>query len=280
MAVHLFLSPHLDDAIVSCGGLIHQLAQQGERVIILTVMAGEPVDDLPETPALQAINAHWGTGRSYISERRAQDVRAALKLGARVVHLPLYECLFRTARSGDGTQTALYPDEDSRYGDCSEADEARLTLLGSSSPVREDVVFIYAPLCADHHVDHCLVRDWALVVTASKGAPQLKFYEEYPAFQNKMTLGQALDYYRREIPALTLDLEVVLLGEEDATAKIEALQCYESFVQARWQTRDAMEHSVQDYLKSCGGGSLAERLWAASFKPSPVESSQTIDIIP
>jgi LmbE family N-acetylglucosaminyl deacetylase len=280
VAVHLFLSPHLDDVVLSCGGLIHRLSERGERVIILTVMAGAPVDDLPETPALRAINARWSSARQHVAERRAEDVRAALRLGARVVHLPLCECVFRSARSGDGTRAALYPDADSRYGDYDPADDARLILLQSPSPVRADVVAIYAPLCADQHVDHRLVRDWALVLTGAKDAPALKFYEEYPAFQNKIALSQALEYYRREIPALALELEIALLSEEDVLAKTQALRCCESVAQARWQTVETMEQALQDYLRSCGSGQPAERLWRVATTPSSPETAQTIDIIP
>ena len=38
----LYLSPHLDDAALSCGGQIAQATRQGRRVLIVTVMAGDP----------------------------------------------------------------------------------------------------------------------------------------------------------------------------------------------------------------------------------------------
>ncbi len=37
----IFLSPHPDDAVLSCGGWIYQLAQDGERPIVITLFGGD-----------------------------------------------------------------------------------------------------------------------------------------------------------------------------------------------------------------------------------------------
>lgn len=280
MPVHLFLSPHLDDAVLSCGGTIHQLAQRGEQVVILTVMAGEPPDNLPNTPSLQAVQARWGTGHHLVGARRAEDIRAARRLGAKVVHLTLLECLFRTARSGDGSRAALYPKEDSPFREYEKADEAQVLLLESQSCVREGVVTIYAPLCVDHHIDHRLVRDWALVLTGAKSAPALKFYEEYPSIRNKMALNRVMLFYKQQMPALSFTRESVPLQEANVTAKIQALRSYESHLQVLWQSLDAMERSVRDYLLICGEGRPAEQYWAVNVTAPTDEFARTVDIIP
>jgi LmbE family N-acetylglucosaminyl deacetylase len=280
MGVHLFLSPHLDDVVLSCGGTIHHLKERGEQVVILTVMAGDPPNTLPDTPLLRAVQARWGAGQHHVSERRREDINAARQLGAKVVHMPLLECLFRTARSGDGSRTALYPQEESAFSDYEKADEIRLLLLESQSCVREGVVTIYAPLCVDHHVDHRLVRDWALVLTGAKTAPALKFYEEFPSIQNKMALNRVMQFYRQQMPALSFSQENIALNANNVTAKIKAVRCYESHLQVLWQTVDAMERSVRDYLLFCGEGRPAEQFWVVSMTASMDEPVRTVDIIP
>jgi LmbE family N-acetylglucosaminyl deacetylase len=280
MGVHLFLSPHLDDVVLSCGGTIHQLKHRGEQVVILTVMAGDPPDTLPDTPLLQTVQAQWGAGQQQVSTRRKEDVNAARQLGAKVVHLPLLECVFRTARSGDGSRTALYPREESAFSNYEKADEIRVLLLECQSCVREGVVTIYAPLCVDHHVDHRLVRDWALVLTGAKNAPALKFYEEFPSIQNKIALNQVMHFYRQEMPALSLSRESVVLSADDVTAKIKAVRCYESHLQVLWQSADAMVKAVRDYLLFCGDGRPAEQFWAVKVTASTEEPVRTVDIIP
>jgi len=57
--MHLFLSPHLDDAVYSCGGTIHQLTSQGTPVQILTFMAGDPPTPLPDTPITRDLHRRW-----------------------------------------------------------------------------------------------------------------------------------------------------------------------------------------------------------------------------
>ncbi|MHA1202091.1 MAG: PIG-L family deacetylase [Candidatus Heimdallarchaeaceae archaeon] len=45
---HIFLSPHLDDAVVSCGGTIAKLVYQREDVLVLTVFTKNP--DIKKIP--------------------------------------------------------------------------------------------------------------------------------------------------------------------------------------------------------------------------------------
>jgi LmbE family N-acetylglucosaminyl deacetylase len=37
---HIFISPHPDDAALSCGGLIAHLRELGQNVIIISVFSG------------------------------------------------------------------------------------------------------------------------------------------------------------------------------------------------------------------------------------------------
>ncbi len=69
--MHLFLSPHPDDAVLSCGGLIHQLTQKGEPVTILTVMAGDPPDPLPDTPLVRELHQRRSSRQNPCTSTRA-----------------------------------------------------------------------------------------------------------------------------------------------------------------------------------------------------------------
>ena len=198
MGTHLFLSPHLDDAILSCGGVIHHLAQDGERVIIVTAMAGEPPDALPDSPVLHAIRTQWANANNTFRARRAEDAQAAHSLKAQVYHMALLESAFRQTLCGAGSPIALYPEHDSVFA-INEADDARLTLFETRLPF-EEVITIYAPFGVDNHVDHQLVRDWALVLTGPAHAPALKFYEEYPHARSKASVQRAQAFYQHSRP--------------------------------------------------------------------------------
>ncbi len=258
MATHLFLSPHLDDAILSCGGAIHALTSRGERVIVVTVMAGEPGEPLPETPVMQALRAHWRG--SPVRTRRAEDAQAARTLGAQVYHLGLTECAFRTTLCGAGDWIALYPEHDSPFAGINEADEARLILFETRLPFA-DAAAIYAPLGVDNHVDHLLVRDWGLVLTGALGTPALVLYEEYPHARNKAAVARALAYYQHELPALALTVETTRLSADDCDAKLQAMACYRSHLHVLWNDAAEMEQLARAYMNAIGERTPAERCW-------------------
>ena len=260
MSVHLFLSPHLDDAILSCGGVIHRLSGSGERVIVVTAMAGEPQGVEIDSPVLQAIRAQWKDAENVFATRRAEDAQAAQQLGAQIYHLALTECAFRATMCGVGDWIALYPQYDSPFEAINEADEARLTLLQTRLPF-EAIAAIYAPLCVDDHVDHRLVRDWALVLTGSQDAPALIFYEEFPHARNKTALQRAQNFYHKQLPALAMEREMMALDEENLTAKLRAMRCYRSHLNVLWTDAAEMDTITREYMLLLGSGTPAERYW-------------------
>jgi LmbE family N-acetylglucosaminyl deacetylase len=256
MGLHLFLSPHLDDAVLSCGGRIHSLTHSGERVVILTVMAGDPLEPLPDSPLIHALKDKWPPAR----QRRHEDAQAAAILGAQVYHMGLQESIFRKTVCGAGDWIALYPDYDSPFGDINEADEARLILFEAGLPF-QDITSLYAPYCIDQHVDHRLVRDWALVLTGSNDAPELRFYEEYPHVRTKGAIQRARAIYRQKLPALKLGYEIVPLSEDDLAVKLDAMRCYRSHLHVLWDDMEQMEQLTRDYMINLGGGVPAEACW-------------------
>ncbi|MEP7291761.1 MAG: PIG-L family deacetylase [Chloroflexota bacterium] len=260
MGVHLFLSPHLDDAILSCGGVIHRLGRNGERTIIVTAMAGDPQDAPIDSPVLQAIRAQWDEAVNPIATRRAEDAQAAHELNAQIYHLALTECAFRATLCGVGEWIALYPQYDSPFQAINEADDARLVLLETHLPF-DGITRIYAPLCVDDHVDHRLVRDWALVLTGSLDAPQLVFYEEFPQARTKGSLQRAQDFYRKQMPALVMEREIALLDEDDLAAKLRAMRCYRSHLNVLWNDLAEMDTITRELMQSIGNGAPAERYW-------------------
>lgn len=260
MSVTLFLSPHLDDAVLSCGGLIHHLVQSGEQVVIVTAMAGAPRSPLPDSPLLRAAQAHWDGSPDPTAIRRTEDAQAAGCLGAQVYHLPLPECAFRATVCGTGDWIALYPDYDSPFGDINDADDARLTLFETRLPFPA-ITAIYAPLGVDEHVDHRLVRDWALVLTGSTDAPALHFYEEYPHARNRAAVQRAEQHYEQQIPPLALARLVVALADDDLDAKLKAMQCYASHLHILWNDFAEMEAMAREFMLKCGDGTPAERFW-------------------
>jgi len=72
----VILSPHLDDAVFSCGGLL--AARPGATVV--TVFAGLPADDVPLTD--WDARCGFESARQAMTARREEDARALAALGA------------------------------------------------------------------------------------------------------------------------------------------------------------------------------------------------------
>jgi LmbE family N-acetylglucosaminyl deacetylase len=260
--MHVFLSPHLDDVVLSCGATIAHLKQQGETVVLLTAMAGEPPDDAPETPLVRTLRERFEGVKKALVTRRQEDVNAAMCLGVKVYHLAVLPSTFRCAPTMDGP-FPLYPDESSQYGDIHPADDARVSLLAMPLPFHDNVTCIYAPLGVGHHVDHQLVRDWGLVLGGARGAPPLRFYAEYPYAMTLAATEKALAYYEQNIPSLRLRAEIFPMTDELIILKQAALHCYSSKVNTAWETMVDIERIVQDWTAAAKQGQAPERLWLA-----------------
>jgi LmbE family N-acetylglucosaminyl deacetylase len=99
---YIYISPHLDDAILSAGGLIYEQTSCGAEAEIWTVTAGFPPDgDL--SPFAQAIHHSWGVASAadVISARRAEDRKAARIVGAKAIHFDFLDCIYRRGRDGN-----------------------------------------------------------------------------------------------------------------------------------------------------------------------------------
>jgi LmbE family N-acetylglucosaminyl deacetylase len=260
--MHLFLSPHLDDVVLSCGATIARLKQQGETVIILTVMAGEPPEAVPDTPVVRALREKFEGVNKAVVTQKAEHAHAAMCLGVQVYHLSLLDSAFRTAPALDGPMS-LYPSEDSQRGVVHPADDAKIRLLSTPLPFPGKVTSVYAPLACGNNVDHQLVRDWGLVLGGPNVGPALRFYGDYPDVRNKELLDRAFRYYAQTVPNMRLRPETVFLSDGDLITKISAMRCYASQVNISGESLDGMERSVREWMISEGGGKPAERFWLA-----------------
>ncbi len=252
---HVFLSPHLDDVVFSCGGTIHRLSYQQEHVTVVNVMAGDPPAPLPDTPLVRELHTRWAAGENPMPHRRSEDRDALDCLGAEAIYLNLPDCVYRTAPDGTG----LYPDgDDDIFGSIHPQDptQQRLTDLPVPGTKR-----LYAPLAIGNHVDHCLVRDWALRLTEQRPDIKLLFYADYPYDENPMNAHQTLDAFDFSD---ALQMVTYTISIDDYEAKVRAFQRYESQLSTFWPDANTMKDRLYQYMTRIGEGILAERYWQYS----------------
>ena len=249
---HVIISPHFDDGVFSCGGMAHRLRRAGHSVTIVTMMGGVREGAAPDSPILRDLLRRWEAGVDPLRHRQLEDERAAQVLGVEFSHIPLTDCVYRVV---DGT--ALYPSEESLFGEVHAADFAPRLLQGIGVPQIGDSTTVYLPLAVGHHVDHQIVLDWGLrQIAENPGSWSLRFYAEYPYSNADKSTELALDALGMAlVPAdFTLD-------EADMRAKLDAIACYHSQISTFWQDLRDMEADVRRAFSDLQTGAYVERMW-------------------
>jgi LmbE family N-acetylglucosaminyl deacetylase len=224
---HLYLSPHLDDVVLSCGGRIHQLTLVGKSVLVVTVFAGSPhlspgaADGVPSL-YIAGLHQRWKTATDAPAVRRAED-RAALRvLRADFHHLPYPDCIYR---QHPVTGEFLYQSDGDIFAEVHPVEfslAAELEKVLAAWVGAPETVTIYAPLTAGHHVDHQIVAAAALGLQAT--GHRVLFYEDYPYTKDPAALPAA----RRRMGGDNWQPESFPLSAQDLTAKTNAVLCYRS----------------------------------------------------
>lgn len=157
---HVFISPHLDDAVLSAGNLLVKLRSKQESVIIITVFtsfgAYPPSDD---AMAFMKSCGYSTTG-NFQKQRHKEERDATKILHAKPTFLNFTDGLFRIIRSLLGRSQPIYPSFSQLLrGQISPLDDnLRKTLTSTLRQAIQDDDILYAPLGIGNHVDHIIVH--------------------------------------------------------------------------------------------------------------------------
>lgn len=244
----LYLSPHLDDVVLSCGGRINKQTSRGLTVGILTVFTGDLDDSLNDSFArlyTEAMNLKPSEAMPF---RRSEDLEACRKLGAEPIHWDFVEATGRHTKLR--SVNALFKDPPAGDGSLIDALAVQLRDFEGSPE-------IIAPLGIGGHMDHVVVRRAAELAKPRN----LLFYEDFPYVHHCR---------KRECTARSAGLtpRVAELAPVDISARIDAIQAYGSQIGPLFATRYLKPKSWPDmpgqvitYVQEVGG----ERYWRASW---------------
>ena len=145
--VALALSPHLDDAAFSCGGMLARLARSGWRIVVATAFTRSV-----RNPAGFALACQTDKGIAadvdYMALRRAEDAAAMAMLGAEPIWLNFPEAPHR----GYGSAVEL-------FGEILASDDMEIPLADAIRALLAELAprVILAPQAIGGHVDHLLL---------------------------------------------------------------------------------------------------------------------------
>lgn len=234
----IYVSPHLDDAVLSAGGLIFDQTRAGLPVEIWTVCCGFP-NTSEVSPFAQFLHFQWGfsTVEETIRSRRAEDECAAAAVGTTSVHFDFLDCIYRRGPDGEwlypsGVFVPPHPADADLPGQMAAALASRLQL--------DDVVV--CQLAIGSHVDHILVRR----AVEGLGCPVL-YLADIPYF---LKHPEELEGSARGMGA-----EVRPVSEAGVSAWQEGVAAYTSQLSTLFEPPDQLLGAVSAY----GAGGI--RLW-------------------
>jgi len=213
-APELLLSPHWDDAVLGCWGLL----ASDRELLVLNVFAGLPA---PGRRGVWEQVSRARDSRERAQMRMAEDREAIGIAGREPINLPLLEVGYRRKRRAAAT---------------SAIDRAACEAVPGQRVSR-----VYAPAAIGGHADHLLVRAWALALLRDAGIP-VELYAEppycvfhgWPAWVDGGEADPARDvdaYWRSflagvpELPDLRA-ATIVRLDAAAASAKLSAIERY------------------------------------------------------
>jgi LmbE family N-acetylglucosaminyl deacetylase len=238
----IYVSPHFDDAVLSCGGLIYEQCRQGLAVEIWTICAGVPPAGTL-SPFAQEMHRQWGTSSAEetVNVRRQEDQQAGNVLGASVRHFNTPDCIYRRSRQG----TALYTEDVfvPRHPLESGLDRA---IAGALRRQLQDGDVLVCPLGIGCHVDHLLTR--AAVERLDR---RTCYYADIPYLLSRPeSLPEAISGLKENVYQVSgMGLQAWQLG----------IACYLSQLKVLFESQVQMRSAIQEYWMVVPG----LRLWEA-----------------
>ncbi|MFF0474875.1 PIG-L deacetylase family protein [Streptomyces sp. NPDC004284] len=185
----IVLSPHLDDAVLSCGALLGWAGRRAPvTVATLFTEAAPPPYTLSARQYLRQTRAR--DAEELFADRREEDRRVLELLDVDCRHVGLVDGLFRRlprARRGGGRLSRVLPELDHVYptyrmhlsrGRVSAYDAETLRAVGETVdallPGRSGGL-VLAPLGVGGHADHVLVR-----TAAERSGRRIVYYSDFP----------------------------------------------------------------------------------------------------
>lgn len=231
----IYISPHLDDAVLSAGGFLYEQAQAGNPVEIWTIVCGFPQPgDL--TPFAQQLHQQWGTGTAEetVKLRRIEDEKAASILQAKVVHFDVPDCIYRRGPESE----PLYLDI---FVSPHEA-EAHLPdqITQKIAPDLQPDDRVICQLGVGGHVDHILVRR-----AVERLNRPLWYTADIPY----------LFWHPEELAALVAGMKASLqpITKAGLNAWIEAVLTYESQISTLFECPEKVDEDIRSYYSKHEG---------------------------
>ncbi len=253
----LVVSPHLDDGVLSVGGIIERAVANGAEVVVATAFTADNAPGATMSPLAAELHAFWDLGPNPFVQRRKEDVASVSILGARVLHGQLLDALYRTRASGD----PLYPTRQSLFRPPSDRDgigDALFRLLdGWIRDISPDLIL--APLGVGRHVDHVVTAN-ALHRLAGMRPINVALYEDMP-YSTGLFPPVAPDNPEAALVRTPWRVTGSQVISVNLSGKLAAIAAYASQIADIFPDGLEFRSVFHDYMGKFAEGGFAERIW-------------------
>ncbi len=184
----IFISPHLDDAVLSCGLLLSKLSELKKNVTIVTTFT-KCTPKFPSPQAFEFVHAcGYKSGPKLFADRIKEDIKAANLIQAKVVHLGFVDAAWRTDKNG----IAIYTSDAAQFSGIVKSSDRKMPkkiqgrIMRLLRSLNNSVVL--APLSIGGHVDHVIVNR---IIKKTPG--EILFWQDQPYASNKNNLKEFSD---------------------------------------------------------------------------------------
>ncbi len=249
---HIYLSPHLDDAAISCGGSIARFVASGDAVLVVNICSASPPVGQALSAFAQQMHAQWGLPPAEaVQQRLHEDIEALETLGVDSYQLDLLDAIYRCP--------ADYVNDPTLFGTIASDDSLAKTLLSHLQPLvaRFPGAIIYAPLGVGNHVDHQATYHAAMAL--AKQGYTVACYEDLPYTAVRGALERRLS----QIGGADLFLPTVMAIDPTLARKISAIEAYASQIGTLFGSSTAMERTIREYAEGLrpDSSTYGERIW-------------------
>lgn len=239
----VILSPHLDDAALSCGGLLHALREHVSTLVV-SISCG----------TLRVVGADGSakvsSRRGHVSSRtrRREDIAAMHSVDTDFVHLSFADGIYRRSPL---TGRLIYRNERERWvapriEDMAHIEELYLVLRRLCLDLGQ--ILLVSPMGIGNHVDHQIAAQVAVRMAASNAGAELLFYEDFPYVADS-SLGRGdQDDPSKALSRLHLMPAQRFVVPVDVEAKMTLLQHYASQVVPLFGDDDGMRARIANQL--------------------------------
>ncbi|MEU4283599.1 PIG-L deacetylase family protein [Nocardiopsis dassonvillei] len=240
-------SPHLDDAVMSVGGLLAAAKETGWDMLVCTLFSGDAGSLVP--PSALAFHKNCGLRDNAVEVRREEDKVALGILGVRSYHASFQDAIYRWR---DGSPLCQYS---GAMFDLRTRDEPllkqQLSLVIAEILEQNCPDQVWTCSAQGGHIDHRHTYEAVSKVCREQGK-ELLLWEDLP-----YAIG-------RRLPP-KIEMENLLVPEDiHIQLKLTAIENYRSQIRGLWPTgydweKDFIRHARQRFSES----GTVEPLWKA-----------------